>query len=151
MVKLLENISFIAENAASEIGLFIVDINIRGNDRNRIIEIFVDGEKSVSAEDLALLSKKINNIFDEHNIIERSYRLDVSTPGIDRPLKFLKQYTKHINRNFNLVYVEEGNQQNISARLESIEGDFLLFTKGKSLIKINFKDILSAKVQISFS
>lgn len=151
MVKLLENISFIAENAASEIGLFIVDINIRGNDRNRIIEIFVDGEKSVSAEDLALLSKKINNIFDEHNIIESSYRLDVSTPGIDRPLKFLKQYTKHINRNFNLVYVEEGNQQNISARLESIEGDFLLFTKGKSLIKINFKDILSAKVQISFS
>lgn len=151
MVKLLENISFIAENAASEIGLFIVDINIRGNDRNRIIEIFVDGEKSVSAEDLALLSKKINNIFDEHNIIERSYRLDVSTPGIDRPLKFLKQYTKFINRNFNLVYVEEGNQQNISARLESIEGDFLLFTKGKSLIKINFKDILSAKVQISFS
>lgn len=151
MVKLLENISFIAENAASEIGLFIVDINIRGNDRNRIIEIFVDGEESVSAEDLALLSKKINNIFDEHNIIERSYRLDVSTPGIDRPLKFLKQYTKHINRNFNLVYVEEGNQQNISARLESIEGDFLLFTKGKSLIKINFKDILSAKVQISFS
>lgn len=151
MVKLLENISFIAENAASEIGLFIVDINIRGNDRNRIIEIFVDGEKSVSAEDLALLSKKINNIFDEHNIIERLYRLDVSTPGIDRPLKFLKQYTKHINRNFNLVYVEEGNQQNISAKLESIEGDFLLFTKGKSLIKINFKDILSAKVQISFS
>lgn len=151
MVKLLENISFIAENAASEIGLFIVDINIRGNDRNRIIEIFVDGEKSVSAEDLALLSKKINNIFDEHNIIESSYRLDVSTPGIDRPLKFLKQYTKHINRNFNLVYVEEGNQQNISAKLESIEGDFLLFTKGKSLIKINFKDILSAKVQISFS
>jgi ribosome maturation factor RimP len=151
MVKLLENISFIAENAASEIGLFLIDVNLRGNDRNRIIEIFVDGDKSVSAEDLTLLSKNINGIIEEKNIIESSYRLDVSTPGIDRPLKFLKQYPKHINRNFNLVYNENGNQQTIIAKLESIEGDFLLFTKGKSLIKINFKDILSAKVQISFS
>lgn len=151
MVKLLENISFIAENAASEFGLLVIDVNLRGNDRNRIIEIFVDGDKSVSAEDLALLSKNINNILEEKNLIESSYRLDVSTPGVDRPLKYLKQYHKHINRKFDLVYDENGNHQSINAKLESIEEDYLLFTKGKSLIKINFKDILSAKVQISFS
>lgn len=151
MVKLIKNISFIAENAASEFELFLIDVNLRGNDRHRIIEIFVDGEKSVSADDLALLSKNINDEIEKRNIVEGSYRLDVSTPGVDRPLKFLKQYQKHIKRNFNLVYNENEIQQNIKAKLESIEGDNLFFSKGNSLLKINFKDIISAKVQISFS
>lgn len=151
MVKLLENISLIAENAASELELLLLDVNLRGNDRNRIIEIFVDGKTSVSAEVLAVLSKNINSVLEEKNLIESSYRLDVSTPGVDRPLKFLLQYYKHINRNLDLVYDDNGIHKNIKAKLESVEGDYLLFTKSKSIIKINFKDIISAKVQISFS
>ncbi len=151
MVKLIENIRIVAEKASAEFGLFLIDINLRGNENNRIIEIFVDGEKSVSAEDLALLSKNVNNEIENTKIIESSYRLDVSTPGVDRPLKFLKQYHKHINRNFNIIYNENNIQKHIKAKLESIDGEDLFFFIGNSLLKINFKDIISAKVQISFS
>lgn len=151
MNELAENISKIAQNVTSDFGLFLIDVNLRGNDRNRIVEVFVDGEKNVSAEDLAEVSKAINGIIEKENLIKGSYRLDVSTPGIDRPLKFLKQYPKHINRKFEVLYIENGENKNIKAKLESVEGDNLLFSAAKVVLKINFKDIISAKVQISFS
>ncbi|HSL90554.1 MAG TPA: hypothetical protein VK870_14720, partial [Ignavibacteriaceae bacterium] len=120
-------------------------------DRNRIVEIYVDGEKNVSAEKLAELSRVINNQIEENNIVEGSYRLDVSTPGVERPLKFLKQFPKHINRKFDLQYNSGKEEVKIKAKLDSIEADNLIFTTEKTLIRINFKDIISAKVLISFS
>jgi ribosome maturation factor RimP len=151
MAELIKKISEIVRNITAEFGFLLVDINIRGNDRNRIIELFVDAEKNVSAEDLAELSRAINNYFEENNLIEDSYRLDVSTPGVDRPLKFLEQYSKHINRKFEVRYKSGEDEQTITAKLNSIEGDDLIFSNEKTLVKINIKDILSAKVLISFS
>lgn len=151
MNDLVKKISEIAENSAPEFGLFLIDIYLRGNDRNRIIEVFVDGEKNVSAENLADLSRVINDQIEVNNIIKGSYRLDVSTPGVERPLKFLKQFPKHINRKFDLLYNSGEEKLQIKAKLESVEAENLTFTTEKTLIKINFKDILSAKVLISFS
>jgi len=151
MNELIKNISKIVEKSASEFGLLLIEINLRGNDRNRIIEIFIDGEKNVSAENLADLSKFINSEIEEKNLIKGSYRLDVSTPGVDRPLKFLKQYPKHINRKFEVKYQSGEEKLELKAKLGSVEGEDLLFSTGKRVVKINFKDIISAKVLISFS
>ncbi len=151
MNELIKNISKIAEKSASEFGLLLIESNLRGNDRNRIIEIFVDGEKNVSAETLAELSKLINSEIEEKNLIKGSYRLDVSTPGVDRPLRFLRQYPKHINRKFEVMYQSGEEKLELKAKLGSVEGEDLLFSTGKTAVKINFKDIISAKVLISFS
>lgn len=151
MNELINKISEIAENTASGLGLFLIETNLRGNEKNRIVEIFVDSEKNVSAEDLAELSRIINGIFEEKMLFKGSYRLDVSTPGVDRPLKYLKQFYKHINRNFEINYRSDTETKNIKARLNNIDGDTLTFSSGKLLYKINFNDILNAKVQLSFS
>jgi ribosome maturation factor RimP len=151
MNELVKKIFEIAENSAPEFGLFLIDIHLRGNDRNRIVEIYVDGEKNVSAENLAELSRVINDQIEVNNIIEGSYRLDVSTPGVERPLKFLKQFPKHINRKFDVQYNSGKEEVKIKAKLDSVEADNLIFTTEKTLIRINFKDIISAKVLISFS
>lgn len=151
MNELKEKISKIAENSASDFGLFLIEVNLRGNEKNRILEIYVDGESSVSAETLAELSRSVNTQIEEYKILEGSYRLDVSTPGVERPLKYLKQFHKHIGRKFEVVYMSGEEKLIIKAKLESVEGENLIFTTEKTLIKVNFKEILSAKVLISFS
>lgn len=151
MSDLEKKISAIAENQVAGSQLFIIEINFRGNERNRIIEIFVDGEHNISADDLAGLSRNINEKIEEENLFKGTYRLDVSTPGVDRPLKFFKQYHKHINRKFELQYQSGGDSIKINARLTSVEDDDLIFSHNGKLIKINYNDIINAKVLISFS
>jgi ribosome maturation factor RimP len=132
--------------------LMLLDILFRGQKNSLVIEVFVDSEGKLSIDDCASVSKEINSRIEAESLIEGSYRLEVSSPGTDRPLKYLKQYFKHINRNFEISYNDENNINNkIKAKLLRIDGEDLLFMYNNNEIKINFNRITKAKVVISFS
>ena len=150
MNLLREKIVEIAEKISSDAGFFLIDIIIRGNEGNRVIEVYVDGEKNVTANDCAEINRKINKVIEEEKIICASFRLDVSSPGTDRPLLYLKQYLKHINRQFEVTYNLAGIKKKIKGTLKNIKGDQLTFYTDREII-INFSDIIKAKVLISFS
>ncbi len=112
-----ENIVRISNEIAEKLNFFVIDINFRGDNRKKIIEVFVDAEKNIDADNLAEISREINSIIEEQDIIQQAYRLDVSTPGVDRPLKFLKQFPKHINRNFEVTYKSRRRDQNYNRKV----------------------------------
>jgi ribosome maturation factor RimP len=133
-------------------GFFLIDLVLRGERNNRVIEVYVDSEVNVSAEDCAEISREIDKKFEEENVFESGYRLEVSSPGVNRPLKYLKQFTKHINRKFDVSYRESDAVKKFSGILKNIEGNCLVFLKSnREEIKIDFSDIIKAKVIISFS
>jgi len=146
-----QNIYSIANETVEENNFFIVDFVLRGNPNNRIIELYIDSEKNVTAEDLAGISRIINRKFEEQNIIDSQYRLDVSSPGTDKPLKFLKQFPKHVNRKFDVSYSADGGTKKFSGKLIRVEGDSLVFLFNQNEISINFNNIKKAKVIVSFS
>ncbi|MHB8579825.1 MAG: ribosome assembly cofactor RimP [Ignavibacteriaceae bacterium] len=147
-----ENIRKIAAGKSEDNGFFLVDIIFRGNPNNRIIEIFIDGEKNVSADDCAKVSREIEEHIESLGLIDSSYRLEVSSPGVDRPLKYLKQYPKHINRKFEISYKPNDETKKIVGKLLRIDGDSLIFLSDqKNETIINFNNITKAKVLVSFS
>lgn len=146
-----ENIVRISNEIAEKLNFFVIDINFRGDNRKKIIEVYVDAEKNIDADNLAEISREINSIIEEQNIIQQAYRLDVSTPGVDRPLKFLKQFPKHINRNFEVTYKTVDETRTITGKLLSVEKEELTFLSDKKEVLIEFKNITTAKVIISFS
>ena len=146
-----ENIVRISNEIAEKLNFFVIDITFRGDNRKKIIEVFVDAEKNVDADNLAEISREINSIIEDQDIIQQAYRLDVSTPGVDRPLKFLKQFPKHINRNFEVTYKTEDETRTITGKLLSVEREELTFLSDKKEVLIEFKNITTAKVIISFS
>ena len=141
-------------NAAQEISeknnLFLLEVLFRGTEKNRVIEIFIDGEDNLSADDCARISREINQVIEKNELLDSAYRLDVSTPGVDRPLKYLKQYKKHIDRKFEVRYKSGENKKSITGKLVKIEDDNLYFYSGKEQV-IKFEDIIKAKVLVSFS
>ncbi len=146
-----ENIVRISNEIAEKLNFFVIDINFRGDNRKKIIEVFVDAEKIIDADNLAEMSREINSVIEEQDIIQQAYRLDVSTPGVDRPLKFLKQFPKHINRNFEVTYKAGAEARTISGKLLSVEREELTFLSDKKEVLIEFNNITTAKVIISFS
>jgi len=146
-----ENIVRISNEIAEKLNFFVIDITFRGDNRKKIIEVFVDAEKNIDADNLAEISREINSIIEDQDIIQQAYRLDVSTPGVDRPLKFLKQFPKHINRNFEVTYKAEDETRTITGKLLSVEREELTFLSDKKEVLIEFKNITTAKVIISFS
>jgi ribosome maturation factor RimP len=144
-----ENIREIAQQIAEQNNLFLIDLIVRGTESSRVIEVFIDGEKNISAEECALVSREISKQIDEKELL-KSYRLDVSSPGVDRPLIYLNQFPKHLNRLFEIEFSASGTASVFKGKLISIEDEVLTFQSNKE-IKIKFPDIVKAKVLVSFN
>ena len=145
-----QNILNTAQEISEKNNLLLLEVLFRGNERNHVIEIFIDGEDNLSADDCARISREINELIEKNEFLNSAYRLDVSTPGVDRPLEYLKQYKKHINRKFEVRYKTGENKKDITAKLVKIEEDNLYFYSDREQV-IKFEDIIKAKVLVSFS
>ena len=145
----IENIREIAQQIAEQNNLFLIDLIVRGSESSRVIEVFIDGEINITADECALVSREISKQIDEKELL-KSYRLDVSSPGVERPLIYLKQYQKHLNRLFEIECNISDLPTTFKGKLISIEDEVLTFQSNKE-IKLKFSDIIKAKVLVSFN
>ena len=149
MKQNFENIREIVQQVVEEDNLLLIDFIVRGTESSRVIEVFIDGEKNISADECALVSREISRKIDELNLL-KSYRLDVSSPGVERALIYLKQFPKHLNRMFEVEFKSSGSSSRIKGRLISVEDEVLTFQTDTE-IKIKHTDIIKAKVLVSFN
>ncbi len=136
---------------------FLVDIIITGNRVQKKVVVMVDGDQGVTIEDCAKLSRGLSAHLDEVGLIKENYILEVTTPGVDAPLKLKRQYRKNIGRelkvtlkdktqirgkltgsdelSIQLRVAEKGNKKNQEIKTKEISFDSI----EKALVQISFK------------
>ena len=77
---------------AKQHGAEVIDLVVRGDRMHRVIELFVDSEGGVTLDLCQEISKSLVQEIEKNKTLAGTYRLDVSSPGLDRPLKFPWQY-----------------------------------------------------------
>lgn len=83
------------EDVVKELGFEIFDVKFAKGNRGWVLTIFIDKEDGyISIEDCEIVSKRLDPLLDELNIIEHSYTLEISSPGMDRPLRGIKDYIR---------------------------------------------------------
>ncbi len=148
MEKKIENI---AENALNGRNIRLIDIEIRGEKKNKIIEIFIDSPGELDLDELTEVSRDINSLIDESDFKGDILKVVVSSPGVDRPFRFAWQAAKHINRMF-----EFGNGEDIrTGKLIKASGENLVFEikAGKKEIReeeVKFSELEILKVKLPF-
>lgn len=94
--------------------LDLVDVIYRYEGRDLFLRVLADRpESGISLGECALLNRELGDILDEKNILEDSYTLEVSSPGLDRPLKQNKDFVRCLGKNIKFFLSE-----NISGKLE---------------------------------
>ncbi len=137
------------QKIVEQLGYLLIDIQFRGDERNRIIEIFIDGENGILTSDCVDVSRACGNIIEEEDLIESKYRLDVSSPGVDRPLKYALQYKKNIGRKFEIEFENQVNEK-FEGKLIAVDNEILKFEINKQTEEVNFNKIKSAKIIVRF-
>ena len=147
MKNIIKNI---AKEIAEETGVLLINTITKGNKKKPNFEIYIDSKNGVSAGNCADFSRELKSRLESTEIANLDYRLVVSSPGIDEPIKFFEQYEKHINREFKLSYNDGENVKSIEAVLIGISDEDLIFSFKKEELKINYNNIKKAIVKISF-
>ena len=143
-------VKYLAKEIAEENGFLLISSITKGSNKNPQFEIFIDSEEGISADDCAKFSRSLKKRLEEGEIGELDYKLVVSSPGIDEPLKHLVQFKKHVGREFKISFEEGDKVLSIESKLIKIEGEDLLFSFKNEEIEINFNKIKKAKVKVSF-
>ena len=126
----------------------LVDLAVGGDRNGKIVEIFIDTETGVNAELCAEISREVAAIFEESADFSGPYNLVVSSPGIDRPLKFPVQYKRHLGRNLSVAYSVDNAPQTIKGELVDVQTDFISIhpADADDPVKIPFSGIREALV-----
>ena len=148
-----EEIQRITEGYLPDDSFFVVDVKLTGKRGNEKVVILVDGDKGVSVDICAKISRFVSDELELKNMFEESYTIEVSSPGIDFPLTSERQYNKNVGRQLKIDLL---NGERIKGDLKGTDnsGITLNVCKGKKMenedLFIPFSDIKSSKVLVAF-
>ena len=113
-----------------EPGFFLVDIRIKPTNN---IKVFVDADQGISIEKLVQLNRKLYKTLEESNFFPNGdFSLEVSSPGLDEPLKLHRQYLKNIGREVEVILTEGVKKEGKLVTVDE-EGITLEEEKGKQV------------------
>lgn len=150
-VKAVE--SLVQAMLAGETGYFLVDVRIKPTHN---VKVYIDGDQGISIEKCVQYNRALYKKLEESGLFPAGdFSLEVSSPGLDEPLKLHRQYRKNIGRQVELV-LQDGSKK--EGRLVDVSEDGIIVEeiKGKNKKKevINhtflFDNIKTTKIQVVF-
>lgn len=104
MEKLREELLAIIAPVAERFAVELVDLELKGGKSNLVVRVFVDVAGGVLIDTCAAISRAIADEFDTKDVISRRYRLEVSSPGVDRPLRTMRDFQRNLGREVLVKY-----------------------------------------------
>jgi ribosome maturation factor RimP len=149
----IATLTALIEPEADALGLKIVRIAMFGGTSDPTLQVMAErpDTRQLILDDCATLSRRLSEVLDEHDPIEHAYRLEVSSPGIDRPLTRLSDYadwTGHMAR----IRVEEAidGRKQFEGELRGLDGENVILDVAKiGETRLPFAAIVNAKLLLT--
>ena len=152
-MALKDQVSELITPALQKAGYFLEDVNIVSPGQHRIVTVIVDGESALNLDQVTVASKLVSELMDEAPFMgETPFTLEVTSPGIDRPLTLPRHFAKNVTR---LLKVTKSDGTVITGRISSnTDADVTLEVVEKKETKevaVALTDIKRAVVEIEFN
>ncbi|CAN2207855.1 ribosome maturation protein RimP [Candidatus Nanopelagicaceae bacterium] len=139
--------------ALHKAGYFLEDVNLVSPGQHRIVTVIVDGKSALNLDQVTVASKLVSELLDEATFMgETPFTLEVTSPGIDRPLTLPRHFAKNVDR---LLKVTKIDGVVVTGRiLANTDSDVTLSVTEKKDVKevvISLGDIKRAQVEIEFN
>ena len=148
-----DKIKKIIEDTLSGQAVECVGINIRGKENSRVIQICLDKENGITLDECAAFSRMISDRLDiEDNHLDMpSYRLEVSSPGLDRPLKTQNDFFRNYGRSVKVLYNYKDVIRSVEGKIGVAEKDKVEIILKNDTVYIPYTAINKAIIQINWS
>ncbi len=146
----IEIIKKIVLPVLEEMDLELVDLEILGNSRKRIIRIYIHRQGGVKLEQCEKTSRTIAEILERDDVIQERYVLEVSSPGLTRPLKTARDFERNIGEKVKVVLGDEEKSLEKTGTIHTVEAEQVVLTDGDKEHVFNITELKSAKIIIEF-
>ncbi|TLY28992.1 MAG: ribosome maturation factor RimP [Ignavibacteria bacterium] len=146
-MPLPERIEEIARPVVESHDAYIIDVKVRGESGAKIAELFVDTDEGVTTGLCERISKELSGVLDAAELFRGRYHLVVSSPGVERPLRFPRQFPRNVGRTLKVKIRSGDAVENVEGTLAGSTGEEIqLGLTGENLRTIPYRDIIEARV-----
>jgi ribosome maturation factor RimP len=155
----LEHIRAIAERVSAARGLAVWDIQSRREVNGHVVRVFIDRpgraatpEESVSIEDCEHVNREMSTILDVEDPLPFAYTLEVSSPGLDRPLRGTEDYRRFEGRLAKIVVREAvDNQKAFEGRLRGVDAEDVMIEASNGRVhRLPLRLITRGRLEVEF-
>ncbi len=142
-----ETIKELVAPLAEEKELFLVDVELKTGGGTEVW-VYLDGEeKAVNIDECAEISRELGFLVDAHELLGDKYRLNVSSPGLSRPLTDRRQYKKNIDRTLKVRFRNQDQEvEKVEGVISAVNEEEVTLSHGGSETPVSFESIIEAKI-----
>ena len=150
--NLSQNVNETIEPLLNAQGVELVELQLKQQRGRWLVRIFVDNDVGISLEDCRRLNFEIGQLMDAENLIPASYVLEVSSPGLERPLKNLRDFRRQQQRVVTVfLHVPHLDKAQYTGRVAGVtESHLFLQTDSDAPVMIPFQSINHGIVELEF-
>ena len=151
--RVINEVSALAQGLLNEYGMEVVDVEFRFEGGRWTLRIFIDKEGGVTVDDCASVNRELGDLIEGKNIIDYHYVLEISSPGLNRPLKKESDFIRSIGKMVTLRMSRPINERkNFTGRLTNVrEGIISLLVDEDNLVELPLEEIDRARLKYEFS
>ena len=150
MDTVIERVREFAESLLPAMGLELFEVQFRREGHGWVLRLVVDKEDGVTLDDCSQVSRETSDFLDVEDIIDHPYHLEVSSPGLERPLRTMAECQRHLGKKVRIKLKQELDAQRvIIGELETAEQDELtVLSEEGTTYNIEWENVQKARLTL---
>ncbi|WP_152656362.1 ribosome maturation factor RimP [Oceanobacillus sp. CFH 90083] len=153
--KVIEITTELVHPILEEKNLELVDVEYVKEGKNWFLRVYIDKDGGIDIVECGEVSERLSEKLDEADPIKEAYFLEVSSPGVEKPLKTLEDLQKNIGKNvFVKLYEKIDGEKTYEGILQNVENDSLLIEykvkTRKQIVEIPYEKVAKARLAVMF-
>ncbi len=148
MTMLLPRVQKLAEQVVGGHGVEVLELALRRQGRSRVLSVVLDSEEPVDADVIERVTKSLSRALDEDDPLPDGYTLEVTTPGLDRPLRTGRDFRRQRGHEVQILRAASGDEPRSEVRGVVVTADEQAVTVdvGGDQIRVPLSDVVRGKV-----
>ena len=144
-----DSLAQVLRPAASGLGLDLEDVSVSASGRRRLLRAVVDKDGGVTLDDVADATRELSRELDASDVMgEQPYTLEVTSPGLDRPLTAPRHWRRNLHR---LVQVTDADGGTVTGRIVDCDDQQAWLDVSGVRQTVDYAEVAKARVQVEFN
>ena len=148
MTALPSHVQELADRVASGHGVEVLELDLRGQGRGRVHSVILDAEEPVEADVVELVSKELSRVLDEADPVAGRYTLEVSTPGLSRPLHTRRDFRRHRGHEVSIVRATAPDPEasSVQGTVVDVDDEAVVLEVDGDQVRVPLSEVVRGKV-----
>ncbi|HVF05762.1 MAG TPA: ribosome maturation factor RimP [Frankiaceae bacterium] len=139
----------VIEPALAGAGFDVEDVAVRAAGKRQLVQVVVDKDGGLTLDDVADATRVVNAALDEADPFQGAYVLEVTSPGVDRPLTHPRHWRRNVGR---LVDVRRTDGSQVLGRIQAADDEGAeVLVQVDEQVRVAYADVAKAKVEVEFT